>query len=162
MDSPYLRWHGRNPNLESLRPFGALTHSYIPKQRRLFKLNPTADSGIFLGYSNDFSTYKVYIPSLKRSVWTRNISCDENVYPGLKDFPEEESTNMENLMSNGNHQENQPTGTRVQTDSPIPQEETASDDATDEPSPTKAISSDISTSNILSVDRRVCILEDGH
>ncbi|KNZ48734.1 putative transposable element (T26F17.17) [Puccinia sorghi] len=127
MESPYFRWHGRAPNLESLRPFGSLIHSYIPKQRRLFKLNPTADSGIFLGYSNDFSTYKVYIPSLKRSVWTRNITCNEDVYPGLKDFPADDSPNLENLIL---PQPINSDGTaKVQTVLPVSHEEAVREDS---------------------------------
>ena len=45
-----------------LRIFGCLTYSYIPKEQRT-KLEPMAEKGIFMGYSNTSKAYWIFIPS---------------------------------------------------------------------------------------------------
>ncbi|KNZ58804.1 hypothetical protein VP01_185g6 [Puccinia sorghi] len=54
-------WTGRSVNLNVLRPFGCLTYSLIPKEKQVFKLHPTAEKGIMLGYDNDFSSSNLQI-----------------------------------------------------------------------------------------------------
>ncbi|KNZ44249.1 uncharacterized protein VP01_9369g1, partial [Puccinia sorghi] len=56
---PYETWTGCSANLEVLRPFGFLAYILIPKERRNFKLLPTAKRGVMLGYENNFS-YRIF------------------------------------------------------------------------------------------------------
>ncbi|PLW34182.1 hypothetical protein PCASD_13301 [Puccinia coronata f. sp. avenae] len=49
MKVPYETWTGRTANLDVLQPFGCLTYVLIPKEKREFKLNPTAEKGIMIG-----------------------------------------------------------------------------------------------------------------
>jgi hypothetical protein len=74
MKIPYETWTGRKPNLDVLRPFGCLTYVLIPQELRTFKLFSTADKGLFLGYENDFSSYRVYKLNERKVVRVRNIS----------------------------------------------------------------------------------------
>ncbi|KNZ60301.1 uncharacterized protein VP01_1576g3 [Puccinia sorghi] len=87
MKVPYQVWTGRSIDLNVLRPFGCLTYSLIPKERREFKLDPTAEKGIMLGYENDFSTYRVLKLKDKKIVSVRNVKCEEFNFPGLKEEP---------------------------------------------------------------------------
>jgi hypothetical protein len=85
---PYEIWTGRKANLDVLRPFGCLTYLLIPKERRTFKLFPTAEKGLLLGYKNDFSSYRIYKLNERKVVKVRNITFDEANFPGLKEQEE--------------------------------------------------------------------------
>ncbi|KNZ57522.1 uncharacterized protein VP01_2138g5 [Puccinia sorghi] len=84
MTIPHETWTGRSANLDILRPFGCLTYTLIPQGQRQFKIQPPAEKGIFLGYENDFSTYRIFKPSEKRAIRSRDIKFVENAFPGLK------------------------------------------------------------------------------
>ncbi|KNZ51781.1 uncharacterized protein VP01_3813g1 [Puccinia sorghi] len=144
MESPYLRWFNKTPPLNYLRPFGAKTYCLIPKQRQTFKLNPTADSGIFLGYSNKFWTFKVYIPSLKKAVLTRNIHCDEFDFPGLRNQP-----NHADLVYDQSLLPTLPTKSTAVIQEPEGVIQSPELNPVTKNIPSKIISSDISTNKIL-------------
>ncbi|KNZ50320.1 uncharacterized protein VP01_448g1 [Puccinia sorghi] len=76
MRIPYQTWTGRKINLNVLRPFGCLVYSLIPMERRQFKLNPTAEKGIMLGYENDFSSYRILKLNDKRIVRKHSLKTD--------------------------------------------------------------------------------------
>lgn len=50
----------KKPNVGHFRIFGCLTYSYVPKENKT-KLEPTADKGIFVGYSDTLKSYQIYI-----------------------------------------------------------------------------------------------------
>ncbi|KAI7951918.1 hypothetical protein MJO28_007602 [Puccinia striiformis f. sp. tritici] len=160
---PYETWTGRTCNLEVLRPFGCSTYSLIPKEQRIFKLLPTAERGIMLGYENDFSSYRVYKLATKKVFSIRNVKFDEAVFPGLVGQPsitDEDFNDMDDETQDPADVLPEP----VSNPEPIP--------TSPEPCPAaiseapresnqdsvrlapKDISSAISTDNILSVDRR--------
>lgn len=53
---PYEVWHNKKADLDLLRTFGFLVYALICKAQSSFKLNPTDEKELFLGYENDFST----------------------------------------------------------------------------------------------------------
>ncbi|KAI7952253.1 hypothetical protein MJO29_007884 [Puccinia striiformis f. sp. tritici] len=70
---------------------------------RKFKLLPTAERGIMLGYENDFSSYRIYKPSSRKAFRIRNVKFDETIFPGLKDHdpnPEEDVFETEETNDN--------------------------------------------------------------
>jgi hypothetical protein len=78
---PYETWYNRKFNYQKLKPFGFLAYYLKEKKFRYSKLAPTAEKGVFLGYLNDFSTYKII--NLKGSiVSTRELSFKEDYFPG--------------------------------------------------------------------------------
>ncbi|PLW49320.1 hypothetical protein PCASD_02649 [Puccinia coronata f. sp. avenae] len=154
MKVPYETWTGRKANLEALRPFGCRTYSLIPKEKREFKLDPTAEKGIMVGYENDFSTYRVYKIEEKRIVRGRNIKFEEETFPGLtgirEENPNQDIFEVSNHLPPSDDQPSLPADT-----APSPEHSTVN--ISSPPSAPKApqdISSQISTDNILSVDRR--------
>src|SRR5258706_3083355 len=56
-------FHRKKPSISHLQPFGRKCFIHIPEERRLpgSKLMPQAEEGIFLGYTDTPSIYKVHI-----------------------------------------------------------------------------------------------------
>ncbi|PLW26249.1 hypothetical protein PCANC_26631 [Puccinia coronata f. sp. avenae] len=156
MRIPYNVWTGKSVSLDVLRPFGCRTYSLIPKEKREFKLNPTAEPGIMLGYENDFSTYRIYKLNKKIVVCTRDVKFDESVFPGLGGNHDIQPS--DDIFDVSNHQEPAPNTGQESSNSTEPTAVPVADETHDQSVPTrvapKDISSSISTDNILSVDRR--------
>jgi len=53
-----------------------MTYSYIPEEKRT-KLEPTAEKGIFVGYSETSKAYRIYIPALRKTVLRRDVRFEE-------------------------------------------------------------------------------------
>src|SRR5258706_12269267 len=56
-------FHRKKPSISHLQPFGRKCFTHIPEERHLpgSKLLPRAEEGIFLGYTDTPSIYKVHI-----------------------------------------------------------------------------------------------------
>lgn len=67
---------GEKLDMGHLRIFGCLTYSYIPKEKRT-KLEPMAEKGIFVGYSETSKVFRVYIPSIRKVVLRRDVKFEE-------------------------------------------------------------------------------------
>src|SRR5258705_9832809 len=61
--TPFEAFHRKKPSISYLQPFGRKCFIHIPEERHLpgSKLMPRAEEGIFLGYTDTPSIYKVYI-----------------------------------------------------------------------------------------------------
>jgi hypothetical protein len=68
---------GRRPVVEHIRIFGCLTYCHVPSER-MTKLDPTAQQGILVGYSEVSKAYHIYIPSLRRVVVSRDVIFEED------------------------------------------------------------------------------------
>jgi hypothetical protein len=68
---------GRRLDVEHIRIFGCLTFSHVPSERRT-KLDPTTQHGILVGYSEVSKSYRIYIPSLRRVVVSRDVRFEED------------------------------------------------------------------------------------
>jgi hypothetical protein len=74
--TPEEAFTGRRPDVEHIRIFGCLTYSHVPSEKRT-KLDPTAQQGILVGYSEVSKAYRIYIPSLRRVVVSRDVRFEE-------------------------------------------------------------------------------------
>ena len=74
--TPDEAFTGKKPQVGHLRIFGCVTYSYIPKELRK-KMEPTAEKGIFVGYSEISKAYRIYIPALRRVVVRRDVKFEE-------------------------------------------------------------------------------------
>ena len=63
--TPFEAFHREKPSISHLQPFGRKCFIYIPEERRLpgSKLMLRAEEGIFVGYTDTSSIYKVHIPA---------------------------------------------------------------------------------------------------
>jgi hypothetical protein len=66
----------RTLDVEHIGIFGCLTYSHVPSEKRT-KLDPTAQQGILVGYSEVSKSYRIYIPSLRRVVVSRDVKFEE-------------------------------------------------------------------------------------
>ena len=60
--TPYEVFHGRKPDVATLRIFGSRCHVRIPKEKR-GKLDAHSIDGIFCGFAPRSKAYKVWIPA---------------------------------------------------------------------------------------------------
>jgi len=65
------------PDFGHLRIFGCMTYSYIPKEKRT-KLEPTAEKGIFMGYSETSKAFQIYIPAQRKVVVRQDVKFEED------------------------------------------------------------------------------------
>lgn len=68
---PYNLWTKKAPGIKNRRVFGCKAYISVPKHRREWKLGPTGDEGILLGYENETSSYRILRLRDKKVVITR-------------------------------------------------------------------------------------------
>lgn len=83
-EPPFELFHDRPAPVEKLRSFGSIAHVWIPKEKRN-KLDPTAAEKVFVGYCDDYAAYRLYDPSTKRIITSRNIKVKKNCFFFRKD-----------------------------------------------------------------------------
>jgi hypothetical protein len=66
----------KKPDISHLGIFGCVAYCHIPAENRT-KLNPTAEKGILVGYSETSKAYIVYIPAIRKTVLCRDIKFEE-------------------------------------------------------------------------------------
>eukprot|EP00253_Pinus_taeda_P032243 PITA_32243 len=74
--TPEEAFTGEKPHVGHLRIFGCLTYSYIPKEQRT-KLEPMAEKGILMAYSETSKAYRIFIPFKWRVVIRRDVKFEE-------------------------------------------------------------------------------------
>jgi hypothetical protein len=75
--TPEEAFTGKRPEIGHIRIFGCLVYCHVPTERRT-KLEPTAEKGILVGYSETSKAYRVYIPALRRTVVRRDVRFEED------------------------------------------------------------------------------------
>ena len=60
--TPEEAFSGKKHNVGHFRIFGCIAYSYVAKENRT-KLEPTAEKGIFVGYSETSKAFRIYIPT---------------------------------------------------------------------------------------------------
>jgi hypothetical protein len=67
---------GKKPYIIHLRIFGCVFYCHIPTEKRT-KLDPTTKKRILVGYNETSKSYRIYIPSTRKTVVRRNIKFEE-------------------------------------------------------------------------------------
>jgi transposase InsO family protein len=75
--TPEEAFTGRRPDVEHIRIFGCSNFSHVPSERRT-KLDPTAQQGILVGYSEVSKAYRIYIMPLRKVVVSRYVRFEED------------------------------------------------------------------------------------
>ncbi|MBW0460659.1 hypothetical protein O181_000374 [Austropuccinia psidii MF-1] len=82
--SPLRLWTGSSPKIKNLRTFGCKVVFAVPKQKRPWKLAPTGEMGILLGFDYESPAYRVLRLSDKKVFITRHVIFFENEFPSLR------------------------------------------------------------------------------
>jgi hypothetical protein len=80
---PYTSFFNCSVDIAKLRPFGCLAWVLIPKEIRKQKLLPCCKKALFLGYVNDFLTYRFLKLDSKVVCVSQNATFDETIFPCL-------------------------------------------------------------------------------
>ena len=78
LSTPYEVFHNKKPDVSTLRVFGSRCHVRIPKEKRT-KLEEHSLDGIFCGFAHRYKAYKVWIPSRRKFVTSRDVIVYEKL-----------------------------------------------------------------------------------
>ena len=87
MGTPEEAFSGKRPDISHLRIFGSPIYIHVTKDVRK-KLEPTAEVGIFVGYTDTPDNYHVYFSYSRKTVVRRDIKFQEE--KAMKCSPERE------------------------------------------------------------------------
>jgi hypothetical protein len=76
MKTPMEAFSGKRPDVSHFRIFGSSVYCHVTKDARK-KLDPTAELGILVGYTDTPHNYRVYLPTSQRTVVRRDLKFDE-------------------------------------------------------------------------------------
>jgi transposase InsO family protein len=93
---PIELWSGRRPSIKFFRIFGCTAYATIPKQHRGGKLNKRAVKGIFIGYDENRKAYRVWDPSEKKVMHSRDVRFIEEEQ-GWQQENERDGTNYDEI-----------------------------------------------------------------
>jgi hypothetical protein len=76
MSTPEESFTGKKPDVSHFKIFGSSVYVHVTKDARK-KLKPTAEVGIFVGYTETPHNYCVYFPNSKMTAMQWDIKFDE-------------------------------------------------------------------------------------
>ena len=74
--TPFEAWHGKKPNVSHLRTFGCVAHVKTVGPG-LKKMSDRSKKMVFIGYESGTKGYRVFDPSTKKLVISRDVIFDE-------------------------------------------------------------------------------------
>ncbi len=89
---PYIAWTGQKPNLDMLRPFGVTAYVHVPDTLRT-KFDTKSIMGIFIGVDSRNMGYKIYIPSTRTIIHSRDVTFELDA-SGTREFFRETSDGL--------------------------------------------------------------------
>ncbi|MBW0553297.1 hypothetical protein O181_093012 [Austropuccinia psidii MF-1] len=81
--TPYEILHNSKPPLHKLKPFGCKAWLKIPTHSIKKKFKSKAWDGIFLGYENEASSYRILRVSDQKVIISKHLIFDKNKFPSL-------------------------------------------------------------------------------
>ena len=87
----YQALFNKKPKISHLQPFGNKCYVHIPEERRLpgSKLLPRDEIGIFFGYTDTLSIYKIHFPTRKHTMTVNalDVSFSNSAPPVIPSLP---------------------------------------------------------------------------
>ncbi|POW16678.1 hypothetical protein PSTT_01147 [Puccinia striiformis] len=80
--SPIELLYGKKPNIQIFRPFGCKAWALEPELYHEKKFDSLAWEGVLIGYTNDYSTYKILRLQDKKIINIKHVHFEEEVFPG--------------------------------------------------------------------------------
>lgn len=75
--TPWERWVGSRPDTSSFRVFGCVAYAHLDKKARQDKLDTKSVKCINIGYYEDHRQWRLYKPTSKRIILSRDVKFDE-------------------------------------------------------------------------------------
>ena len=86
--TPYEIWFKRQPNISNLKVFGCNAYVHTPKEKRK-KLDAKSTKCIFIGYADPRKGYRMYDPSTKKVILSRDVKFCEGNFENVANAGEE-------------------------------------------------------------------------
>lgn len=100
--SPYELMNGHSPEFSHLRVWGCICYALIDdKDPQRYKLKPTSFKGIFIGYCESITQYRVYIPSkpgTNKVIISANVKFMEDSFWDWNESLSEELSESDKLL----------------------------------------------------------------
>eukprot|EP00253_Pinus_taeda_P011071 PITA_11071 len=74
---PEEAWSGQKQTITHMRVFGCVAYAHVPNQLRR-KLDSKGDKCVFVGYCDESKAYKLYNPSTKKLIVSRDVQFIED------------------------------------------------------------------------------------
>eukprot|EP00253_Pinus_taeda_P033607 PITA_33607 len=88
-------WSGRKQGVTHMKVFGCVAYAHIPDQLRR-KLDNKGEKCLFIGYNEESKAYRLYIPSTKKFIVSRDVQfIEEEAWNGSI----EKTVNVKNCLS---------------------------------------------------------------
>ena len=97
-NTPYFIMRGRKPTVKHLHVFGSKCFILKYNVEHIGKFDSKAFEVIFLGYSLERTTYRVYVINHQKVIESMNVNIDDNRYPGTDDREENDPLAFENII----------------------------------------------------------------
>lgn len=89
--TPFQAYSGRKPGIPHFKVFGSLCYTHIPSELRQ-KLDVKSTKDIFVGYATYEKSYKVYDPTTKKLILSRDVVFNEGSSWNQKDISDKHVT----------------------------------------------------------------------
>jgi hypothetical protein len=67
---------GTRPDVSHIRIWGSVCYCHVPSEKRT-KLDPTAEKGLLVGYSEASKAYRIFVPSRRKIIVCRDVQFEE-------------------------------------------------------------------------------------
>lgn len=103
--TPFEAIHGHPPNISHLKVWGCICYTLISgRDPERYKLEPTLHKGIFVGYCESSTQYRVYVPSLcgpNKIIISANVRFLEDFFWDYNISSSDSSNTLNNYLSEG-------------------------------------------------------------
>jgi hypothetical protein len=69
-------WSGYKPSVAHMKVFGCTAYAHVPKEKRR-KLDDKSVKCIFIGYSSETRSYRLFDPQANKVIISKEMLCDE-------------------------------------------------------------------------------------
>ena len=77
---------GTKPDVSHLHIWGSVCYCHVPSEKRI-KLEPTADKGLLVGYSETSKAYRIFVPTRRKIIVCRDVQMEERALRRYRDLP---------------------------------------------------------------------------
>ena len=104
-NTPYIIMRGRKPTIKHLHVFGSKCYILKDNSEHIENFDSKALEAIFLGYSLERTTYRVYVIDHEKVMESMDVTLDDKNYHGTSDSEEKNPLAFENIEEESESEE---------------------------------------------------------